>query len=123
MIGATWNRKGRTLVIANCLAAAAVLLVVAAAPRPISSAALGSEWQCSKSAFVLTTCRPASEDDVTRKPLAEAPSLSEQTGADLGELHVGVTLVQLEPASLDRELEAGTILRCHGLIAEIGTGR
>ncbi|MCK1683357.1 hypothetical protein IVA87_29140 [Bradyrhizobium sp. 147] len=118
MIGATWNRKGRTLVIANCVAATAVLLVVAAAPRPVSSAALGSEWQCSKSAFVLTTCRPASEDDVTRKPPAEPPTLNEQTGAGLGELHVGVTLVQLEPAPLDRELEAGTILRCHRLIAE-----
>lgn len=32
MIGATWNRKGRKLVIANALAAVAVLLVVALLP-------------------------------------------------------------------------------------------
>jgi hypothetical protein len=56
MMGSVWTRKARMLVIANLLAVAAVLLAVAA-PRPVSSAALGSEWQCSKAAFVLTTCR------------------------------------------------------------------
>lgn len=56
-----WTRRVRTLVIANSLAAAAVLLVVVAGPRPVSSAALGSEWRCRKTALVVTTCRPTVE--------------------------------------------------------------
>ena len=36
--------------------AAASLSVVLAYPRPISSAALGSEWQCTRTAFVWTSC-------------------------------------------------------------------
>jgi hypothetical protein len=59
MIGPMWTRKARALVIANSLAGAAVLLIAMAAPQPVSVAALGSEWQCSKTAFVLTTCRQA----------------------------------------------------------------
>lgn len=50
------SRNARTLVIVNLLAGAALLLAMAA-PHPISSAALGSEWQCSKAGFVFTTCR------------------------------------------------------------------
>lgn len=53
-----WTHKVRALVIVNALVGAAVLLAMAA-PHPVSSVALGSEWQCSKSAFVLTTCRQA----------------------------------------------------------------
>ena len=51
-------RKVRMLVVVNLLASVAVLLAMAA-PHPVSSATLGSEWQCSKAAFVLTTCRQA----------------------------------------------------------------
>ena len=57
MIGTMWTRKARALVIATfTLAGAAVLLTAMGAPKPVSVAALGSEWQCSKTAFVLTTC-------------------------------------------------------------------
>ncbi|VIO74358.1 hypothetical protein [Bradyrhizobium ivorense] len=49
----------RTLAIAVCLVAGAVLLIAVTGPKHVSSAALGSEWQCSKAAFV-TTCRPLS---------------------------------------------------------------
>ena len=52
------NRRVRLVVIANLLAVAAVM-VATLVPRSVSSVALGSEWQCSKSAFV-TTCRPMS---------------------------------------------------------------
>jgi hypothetical protein len=51
------SRNARALVVVNLLAGAALLLAMAAAPHPISSAALGSGWQCSKAGFVLTTCR------------------------------------------------------------------
>ena len=50
------SNAGR-LVIATSLACMVAVLAMVAAPRPVSSAALGSDWQCSKSAFVLTTCR------------------------------------------------------------------
>ncbi|MGX9431992.1 MULTISPECIES: hypothetical protein [Bradyrhizobium] len=60
MLGPMWIRKTRALVIATfTLAGAAVLLIAMAAPQPTSVAALGSEWQCTKTVFVLTTCRPA----------------------------------------------------------------
>jgi len=52
-----FSSKAGRLVIATSLACMVVVLAIAAAPRPVSSAALGSDWQCSKAAFVLTTCR------------------------------------------------------------------
>ncbi|WP_156929079.1 hypothetical protein [Bradyrhizobium sp. th.b2] len=50
------SHKVRVLVVVNLVAGAAVLLAMAA-PHPVSSDALGSEWQCSKAGFVFTTCR------------------------------------------------------------------
>ncbi|WP_247279869.1 MULTISPECIES: hypothetical protein [unclassified Bradyrhizobium] len=50
------SRKARTLVIVNSFAGATLLFAMAA-PHPVSSGALGSEWHCSTAAFVLTTCR------------------------------------------------------------------
>ncbi|MCC8974434.1 hypothetical protein [Bradyrhizobium brasilense] len=54
-----FSSKAGRLVVATSLACMVVVLAIVAAPRPVSSAALGSEWQCSKTAFVLTTCRQA----------------------------------------------------------------
>lgn len=54
----TLSRNARTLVVINSLAGGALLLAMAA-PQPVSIAALGSEWQCSKTAFVVMTCRQA----------------------------------------------------------------
>ncbi len=45
--------------MATSFAFMVVVLAIVAAPRPVSSAALGSDWQCSKAAFVVTTCRQA----------------------------------------------------------------
>ncbi|MGY4572601.1 hypothetical protein ACVWY5_005671 [Bradyrhizobium sp. USDA 3256] len=56
MMGSQRVRKVRVLMIANLLGYAAVLFALAA-PRPVASVALGSEWQCSKAGFVFTTCR------------------------------------------------------------------
>ncbi|NEU94544.1 hypothetical protein [Bradyrhizobium uaiense] len=58
-LGQRFASKAGRLVIATSLACMVVVLAMVAAPRPVSSAALGSEWQCSKAAFVLTTCRQA----------------------------------------------------------------
>lgn len=58
MTSSLQDRRVRLLVIANLVAVAA-LVVATIAPRTVSNVALGSEWQCSKAAFV-TTCRPLS---------------------------------------------------------------
>jgi hypothetical protein len=58
MLHRLWTWKGIALV--GALAAAGcvvtVLSVGLASPEPVAGAALGPEWQCSRSAFVLTTC-------------------------------------------------------------------
>ena len=49
------KHKRRALAIATLtLTCVAFLRVVA--PKPVSISELSSEWQCSKTAFVLTTC-------------------------------------------------------------------
>jgi hypothetical protein len=45
----------KALAIICAVVAVAAVLVVLARPRPIESAVLGAEWQCSRT-FVLTTC-------------------------------------------------------------------
>ncbi|MEN3348233.1 MAG: hypothetical protein V7632_1868 [Bradyrhizobium sp.] len=58
MMTRLWSGKG--VALAAAVAASAVLLAVLsyamASPEAVSSAALGPEWQCSRVAFVLTTC-------------------------------------------------------------------
>jgi hypothetical protein len=60
MIHNWWNPKG--FIFAAAIAALACVAVMVgiglAYPEPVSSAALGPDWQCSRLAFVWTTCRP-----------------------------------------------------------------
>jgi hypothetical protein len=60
MIANIWTRKGVVVVaaIVTFACVGALLSVNLASPDPISSAALGADWQCSRIAFVLTTCTP-----------------------------------------------------------------
>ena len=47
----------RSLALAMlAIAALAGVAVALTRPRPIDSAVLGSDWQCHKTAFVITTC-------------------------------------------------------------------
>lgn len=61
-----------TLVVA-ALAGAAVLLT---RPQPIENAVLGADWECSQTAFVLTTCAPRAQAlpavETSRKDLVRA---------------------------------------------------
>jgi hypothetical protein len=52
-----WTGTRRALVIA-AFALACVALLGMAAPISVSSPGLGGNWQCSTTAFVLTTCTP-----------------------------------------------------------------
>ena len=53
-----WSRKALMLITAIPAAACVVALlsIGLTAHEPVASAALGPEWQCSRLAFVLTTC-------------------------------------------------------------------
>jgi hypothetical protein len=50
----TKHKRGALAIATLTLTCAAFLRV--AAPKPVSISELSSEWQCSKTAFVLTTC-------------------------------------------------------------------
>ena len=55
-----WTRRGVVLVaaIVTFVCVAALLSVGLASPDPISTTALGADWQCSRVAFVFTICTP-----------------------------------------------------------------
>jgi hypothetical protein len=48
----------RALAITVAVVALAGVTIALGRPRPIESAVLGAEWQCSRTAFVVTTCSP-----------------------------------------------------------------
>ena len=56
MAGTQWTSKRRTLVISTFVLTFAAFLWVAAPQLVPTAELLGSDWQCTKTAFVLTTC-------------------------------------------------------------------
>jgi len=48
----------KALAIAVAVAALAGAALLLAGPQPIESAVLGADWECTQTAFVLTTCAP-----------------------------------------------------------------
>ncbi|MBB4257281.1 MULTISPECIES: hypothetical protein [unclassified Bradyrhizobium] len=48
----------KALAIALALIAVAGAALLLARPQPIESAVLGADWECTQTAFVLTTCAP-----------------------------------------------------------------
>lgn len=60
-----WSAKGAALVTAVTAGAVIIgyLFVVLTSPEPVSSAALGPEWQCSRVVLVLTTCTRADQTE------------------------------------------------------------
>jgi hypothetical protein len=48
----------KTLSIAFVLVSVAGAMLLLARPQPIESAVLGADWECTQTAFVLTTCAP-----------------------------------------------------------------
>ena len=58
MMSSTWTRKGVALAAAFVVFACVAVLVTlnATSPEPVASAALCPEWQCSRLAFMFTTC-------------------------------------------------------------------
>jgi hypothetical protein len=56
MAGKQWTSKRRALVISTFTLAFAAFLRLAAPQLVPTAELLGSNWQCAKTAFVLTTC-------------------------------------------------------------------
>ena len=50
--------NGRALAIAVAAVALAGFAIAFGRPTPIENALLGAEWECSRTAFVVTTCAP-----------------------------------------------------------------
>ncbi len=65
MAGTQWSSKRRALVIATITLAFAAFLRVAA-PKVVSVAELGDDWQCTQSLLLVTTCTQI------RQPVTEA---------------------------------------------------
>ena len=61
MTSSSGTRKTLALFVAIVTLAGAVAfgLVSVTRPTPFSSATLGAEWQCHRTAFIMTTCRRA----------------------------------------------------------------
>ena len=64
----------RALVIALALAAVSGAAVLLAHPQPVDSTVLGAEWECTQTAYVLTTCapRPTPAVETSRKDAIRA---------------------------------------------------
>ena len=54
--------KAVAITVAAAVVVGAVLLL--ARPQPIESALLGAAWECTQTAFVLTTCAPREQQAV-----------------------------------------------------------
>ncbi|SFH82626.1 hypothetical protein [Bradyrhizobium sp. cf659] len=54
----------KALAITVVVVAAAAAALLLARPQPIESAVLGAGWECSQTAFVLTTCAPRVRESI-----------------------------------------------------------
>lgn len=81
MTSSFWTHKGLALSVAGgTLAAVAVAVSIALAyPEPVSSAALGPDWQCTRLAFVFTTCSRVVRTKSAIAGSAEDPACSRPT--------------------------------------------
>ena len=54
----------KALAIAVALVAVTGAMLTLARPQPIESAVLGAGWECTQTAFVLTTCAPRAQQAI-----------------------------------------------------------
>ncbi|MDA9499319.1 hypothetical protein [Bradyrhizobium sp. CCBAU 11357] len=54
----------KTLAIAFAVAGVAGAALLLARPQPIESAVLGANWECTRTAFVLTSCAPRVQEAI-----------------------------------------------------------
>jgi hypothetical protein len=69
-----WTRKNLVLAAAAAALAFIGFVVIGVSyPEPAASAALGRDWQCSRLAFVFTTCSRVKHSHATTIRLAKIP--------------------------------------------------
>ena len=54
----------KALATAVAVVAVAGAMLLLARPQPIDSAVLGADWECTQTAFVLTTCAPRAQQAI-----------------------------------------------------------
>ena len=54
----------KALAFTLAMAAVAGAALLLARPQPIDSAVLGADWECTQTAYVLTTCAPRTRDAI-----------------------------------------------------------
>jgi hypothetical protein len=82
MAGTRWTSKRRALVITTVTLAFAAFLRVTA-PRVVSIAELGGDWQCSQKVFLLTTCTQVRFTGTARNPHDEVISRDDDSRSRL----------------------------------------
>jgi hypothetical protein len=74
-----WTRKNLVLVVAAAALAFIGFVVIGVSyPEPAASAALGPDWQCSRLAFVFTTCSRVRHSQAMAVRLAKIPVCGRQ---------------------------------------------
>lgn len=58
----------KALAVTVAVAAVAGAVILAARPQPIESTVLGAAWECTQTAFILTSCAPRAQQEI---PAAE----------------------------------------------------
>jgi hypothetical protein len=75
-----WTVKNLVYVVAivSLACVAAVLAIALVYPEPVSSAALGPDWQCSRLAFVWTTCTRLTKARAASARVVREPACSQR---------------------------------------------
>lgn len=68
-----WTRKNLALVAVIALAFTGFIMIGLSHPEPAASAALGPEWQCSRLAFVFTSCSRVRDSRLLAVRFAKIP--------------------------------------------------
>jgi len=76
-----WTRKNFAVAAAVVTVACVVVAIAVglAYPEPIPSAALGPDWQCTRLAFVLTTCTRVARAESTSAVAPKDPACPRRT--------------------------------------------
>lgn len=72
MTGPSQSRKFFTIIAAVVSCAALAVSIGLVYPKPVANAALGADWQCRRSAGIVTTCHRVSHVAPVAHPLVRA---------------------------------------------------